>query len=139
MELRLTDNTQQNIAEKFQLTPESLAKLNFALSLSGTSHAVESLQTHCELSLEDAESLAVALHLLSKVNYTDSMLNKPKTVTSTENLSKNTLYIRNLPLTVTQEELSTAFDSYGAIREIRIQKDKITGEFSGYINQFSFF
>lgn len=78
MELRLTDNTQQGIAENFPLTPEALAKLNFALTLSGATHAVESLQTHCELSLHDAETLAVALHLLSKVNFTDTMINKPR-------------------------------------------------------------
>jgi len=131
--LRLTDNTQQSISEKLQLTPEDLAKLNFALGLCNTTHAVESLQAHCELSLEDAETLAVALHLLSKVNFTDSMINKPKSVPSSEILSRTTLYIRNLPLTVTQEELTSSFEHYGSVKEVRIQRDKISGEFSGSV------
>jgi len=132
MELRFTDNTQQAIAEHFRLSPEALAKVNFALTLAGTTHPVESLQTHCELSSDDAESLAIALHLLSKVNYSDPMINKPK-ITGVENLSKDTLYIRNLPLTITQEELSAAFDAFGSVKEIRTQKDKATGEFSGCV------
>jgi len=133
MELRLTDNTQQAIAENFPLSPEALAKLNFALSLSGTTHAVESLQTHCELSLEDAETLAVALHLLSKVNFSESMLSKPRKDSVPGQQSTNTLYIRNLPLNVTQEELSVAFENYGTVKEIRIQKEKSTGEFFGSV------
>jgi len=132
MELRLTDNTQQAITENFPLTPESLAKLNYALSLSGTTHAVESLATHCELSQEDAETLAVALHLLSKVQFTETMLNKPRNNT-TGPQSANTLYIRNLPLNVSQEELQVAFDTYGTVKEIRTQKEKSTGEFFGSI------
>jgi hypothetical protein len=133
-ELRFTDLTQQSLVENFKLDAESLAKLNFALNLSGTTHAVESLQTHCELSQEHAESLAVVLHLLSSVNYTDQMILKQKDApTSTENLSKTTVYIRNLPLTVTPEELSEGFEVFGAVREIRTQKDKISGEFSGYV------
>jgi RNA recognition motif-containing protein len=132
-ELRLTDNTQQAIADNFPLTPEALAKLNFALSLSGTTHAVESLQTHCELSVEDAETLAVALHLLSKVNFTDSMLNKPRRDASQGPQSATTLYIRNLPLNVTMEELQVAFENYGIVKEIRTQKEKLTGEFFGSV------
>jgi RNA recognition motif-containing protein len=132
-ELRLTDNTQQAIADNFPLTPEALAKLNFALSLSGTTHAVESLQTHCELSVEDAETLAVALHLLSKVNFTDTMLNKPRRDASQGPQSATTLYIRNLPLNVTMEELQVAFENYGIVKEIRTQKEKLTGEFFGSV------
>jgi len=131
-ELRLTDNTQQSIADNFPLTPEALAKLNFALSLSGTTHAVESLQTHCELSVEDAETLAVALHLLSKVNFSESMINKPRRDVQ-GNQSTNTLYIRNLPLNVTMEELQVAFENYGIVKEIRTQKEKLTGEFFGSV------
>lgn len=93
---------------------------------------MESLQTHCELSQEDAETLAVALHLLSSVSYTDQMLAKQKSAGASEGLSKTTLYVRNLPLTVTQEELSSSFEVYGAIKEIRTQKDKLSGEFAGY-------
>jgi RNA recognition motif-containing protein len=132
-ELRLTDNTQQSIADNFPLTPEALAKLNFALSLSGTTHAVESLQTHCELSVEDAETLAVALHLLTKVNFTESMLNKPRSSTLQGPQSATTLYIRNLPLNVTMEELQVAFENYGIVKEIRTQKEKLTGEFFGSV------
>jgi len=132
-ELRLTDNTQQAIGDNFPLTPEALAKLNFAMSLSGTTHAVESLQTHCELSVEEAETLAVALHLLSKVNFTDSMLNKPRRDASQGPQSATTLYIRNLPLNVTMEELQVAFENYGIVKEIRTQKEKLTGEFFGSV------
>jgi len=131
-ELRLTDNTQQAIADNFPLTPEALAKLNFALSLSGTTHAVESLQTHCELSVEDAETLAVALHLLSKVNFAESMINKPRREVQGSQ-STTTLYIRNLPLNVTMEELQVAFENYGIVKEIRTQKEKLTGEFFGSV------
>jgi len=131
-ELRLTDNTQQAIAENFPLTPEALAKLNFALSLTGTTHAVESLQTHCELSVEDAETLAVALHLLSKVNFTESMINKPRREIQGSQ-STTTLYIRNLPLNVTMDELQVAFENYGIVKEIRTQKEKLTGEFFGSV------
>jgi RNA recognition motif-containing protein len=132
MELRLTDNTQQAISENLPLSPEALAKLNYALSLSGATHAVESLQTHCELSTEDAETLAVALHLLSKVQFTDTMINKPRPNT-TGPQSANTLYIRNLPLNITPEELQQAFDHYGTVKEIRTQKEKTTGEFFGSV------
>jgi cold-inducible RNA-binding protein len=132
-ELRLTDNTQQAIADNFPLTPEALAKLNFAMSLSGTTHAVESLQTHCELSVEEAETLAVALHLLSKVNFTYQMLNKPRRDASQGPQSATTLYIRNLPLNVTMEELQVAFENYGIVKEIRTQKEKLTGEFFGSV------
>jgi RNA recognition motif-containing protein len=132
-ELRLTDNTQQAIGDNFPLTPEALAKLNFAMSLSGTTHAVESLQTHCELSVEEAETLAVALHLLSKVNFSDSMLNKPRRDAGQGPQSATTLYIRNLPLNVTMEELQVAFENYGIVKEIRTQKEKLTGEFFGSV------
>jgi RNA recognition motif-containing protein len=132
MELRLTDNTQQAISENLSLSPEALAKLNYALSLSGATHAVETLQTHCELSTEDAETLAVALHLLSKVQFTDTMINKPRQNT-TGPQSANTLYIRNLPLNISPEELQQAFDHYGTVKEIRTQKEKTTGEFFGSV------
>jgi len=131
-ELRLTDNTQQGIADNFPLTPEALAKLNFALSLSGNTHSVESLQSHCELSVEEAETLAVALHLLSKVNFTESMINKPRREAAGSQ-SATTLYIRNLPLNVTMEELQVAFENYGIVKEIRTQKEKLTGEFFGSV------
>jgi RNA recognition motif-containing protein len=132
-ELRLTDNTQIAISDNFPLTPEALAKLNFALSLTGTTHAVESLQTHCELSVEDAETLAVALHLLSKVNFTESMINKPRRDVAQGSQSTTTLYIRNLPLNVTMDELQVAFENYGIVKEIRTQKEKLTGEFFGSV------
>jgi RNA recognition motif-containing protein len=114
------------------LTPEALAKLNFALSLTGTTHAVESLQTHCELSVEEAETLAIALHLLSKVNFTESMINKPRREIQGSQ-STTTLYIRNLPLNVTMDELQVAFENYGIVKEIRTQKEKLTGEFFGSV------
>lgn len=47
-------------------------------------------------------------------------------------LSTTTLYIRNLPLNVTMEELQVAFETYGVVKGIRIQKEKTTGEFFGY-------
>jgi len=94
---------------------------------------VESLQTHCELSVEDAETLAVALHLLSKVNFTESMINKPRRDVAQGSQSTTTLYIRNLPLNVTMDELQVAFENYGIVKEIRTQKEKITGEFFGSV------
>jgi hypothetical protein len=131
-ELRFTDNTQQFITENFKLAPDQLAKVNFAMNLSGTTHAVETLQSHCELSVDDAETLALALQLLSTVKFNDSMIVKPKSVTSADNLTKSTLYVRNLPLTVSLEELSSTFEAFGQVKDTRLQKDKGTGEFTGY-------
>jgi len=130
----LTDTTQQTLKDSLNLSAEALAKLNFALSLSGpTTHAIEQLQTHCELSLGDAETLAIALHLLSKVNYADSMITRPKKEGPNTVQSQNTLYIRNLPLNVTQDELQVAFENYGAVKEIRMQKEKNNGDFFGTV------
>jgi len=131
VELRLTDNTQQSLLDNLLLMPEELAKLNFAMSLVGSTHSVESLQTHCELNHEQAELLAVALQLLDKTQFPENIITKPKISVGPQ--SATTLYIRNLPLTVTPEELSAAFENYGNVKEIRMQKEKSNGEFFGSV------
>jgi RNA recognition motif-containing protein len=131
VELRLTDNTQQALLDNFLLSPEELAKINFAMSLLGSTHSVESLQTHCELTHEQAETLAVALQLLDKTLFPENVITKPKQTGGPQ--STTTLYIRNLPLTVTQEELLAAFENYGNVKEIRMQKEKSNGEFFGSV------
>jgi len=48
-------------------------------------------------------------------------------------VSENTIYIRNLPLTVTDTELLTVFEAFGSIKEIRVNSDKKTGRFFGAV------
>jgi len=135
MTLKLTDATLQIIEHAFRLSPEALAKLNFAMSLTGSTHAVEALQTHCELGVDDAETLALALYLMSKIDYPETMISKSKKEKPVNpgQLSSTTLYIRNLPMNVTLEELTVAFENFGNIKEIRMQNDRITGDFYGTV------
>jgi RNA recognition motif-containing protein len=101
------------------------------MSLLGSTHSVESLQTHCELTHDHAETLAVALQLLDKTQFPENVITKPKNSGGPQ--SATTLYIRNLPLTVTHEELQAAFENYGNVKEIRMQKEKSNGEFFGSV------
>eukprot|EP01126_Amoeba_proteus_P059065 TRINITY_DN768_c0_g1_i1.p1 TRINITY_DN768_c0_g1~~TRINITY_DN768_c0_g1_i1.p1 ORF type:complete len:376 (-),score=71.77 TRINITY_DN768_c0_g1_i1:258-1271(-) len=48
-----------------------------------------------------------------------------------EVLSENTLYVRNLPATLSTEEIKTTFSKYGPIEEVRLQTNKETGQFFG--------
>jgi len=45
--------------------------------------------------------------------------------------SESTLYARNFPTSVTEPEVFAKFSEFGAIKEIRMQKDKESQEFSG--------
>jgi RNA recognition motif-containing protein len=47
--------------------------------------------------------------------------------------SDTTLYVRNMPVTVTESDLVGLFQMYGPIKEIRMQGDKETGQFFGSI------
>jgi RNA recognition motif-containing protein len=47
--------------------------------------------------------------------------------------SDNTLYIRNLPLNVTETDLTNAFEPFGSIKDIRVNNDKKTGRFFGAV------
>jgi RNA recognition motif-containing protein len=61
------------------------------------------------------------------------MINKPRRDVAQGSQSTTTLYIRNLPLNVTMDELQVAFENYGIVKEIRTQKEKMTGEFFGSV------
>ncbi len=47
-------------------------------------------------------------------------------------MSQNKIYVGNMPFTVTETELETAFASYGDIDNINLIKDRNTGHSRGF-------
>jgi RNA recognition motif-containing protein len=43
-----------------------------------------------------------------------------------------TIFVANLPLTVTESELHDCFAQYGNVADVRIAQDRITGNFRGF-------
>jgi hypothetical protein len=47
--------------------------------------------------------------------------------------SQTTLFVRNLPNTITEQEVLSVFQQYGVVKEARFQKNKETQQFSGSV------
>jgi len=109
------------------------------------------------LSYEDANNLSLAIRIFSSLPISNSLLNLqpklpayspqsfnphfslsypfpgvPMPVPVPDGISTTTLYVRNLPLSVPEDEIRSVFENYGNVRDIRFQKDQ-EGNFRGHV------
>lgn len=130
--------------------------LNLALQLANSQENLEdidSLSLRYELSMENAVKLSLAARLL-KDTVPDSMVESmtqpgyPSTLLTSDpsvpsyaaadsgsTPVSSTLYVRNIPVTTTEHEIVAVFQNFGPIKEVRMQRDKQTGQFFGYVFQ----
>lgn len=47
-------------------------------------------------------------------------------------MSQNKIYVGNIPFTVTEDELRTAFSAYGPVEDIKLVIDRQTGRSRGF-------
>lgn len=111
--------------------------LNFGTSLLNAPPHAASLARDFELTSNDANTLELALRLLSEVP-----LNLPtfheRPPFNPEEQSDTTLYVRNLPHSATQHDIQSLFQAYGQVKEVRMQI-RDDGSFFGYKTFVSFF
>lgn len=115
--------------------------LNLALQLSQQPYEsitdIEVLCAKYDLSVEDATKLSLAARLL-KDQIPLQMLDLPTSVAlpaepNPEETTSSTLFIRNIPVNTTEAEVYGVFSHFGEIKDIRMQRDKQTGSFTGFV------
>eukprot|EP01126_Amoeba_proteus_P029383 TRINITY_DN2898_c0_g1_i11.p1 TRINITY_DN2898_c0_g1~~TRINITY_DN2898_c0_g1_i11.p1 ORF type:complete len:158 (-),score=23.97 TRINITY_DN2898_c0_g1_i11:924-1397(-) len=132
---KLNSQTKRKVQKIFQLSDTPTFLLNFAITLgqTGESLQAEQLASKYGLSLEHATKLSLATRLLQGIIPATCL--EPSVP---EEISPSTIYVRNLPLVVTESEVLGVFQNFGPIKEVRMQHDKETGQFFGFV-QFFFF
>eukprot|EP01126_Amoeba_proteus_P057222 TRINITY_DN726_c0_g2_i1.p1 TRINITY_DN726_c0_g2~~TRINITY_DN726_c0_g2_i1.p1 ORF type:complete len:279 (-),score=46.91 TRINITY_DN726_c0_g2_i1:171-1007(-) len=127
LDYHINAETQKKLQSIFQFTDSSSFLLRLCIQLGNTpSCTPDELAVKYELSVENAIKLSLAARLLHG-SIPETWLEK----SVPEEQSQTTLYVRNLPSTTTEHEIIGVFQSFGSIREVRMQRDKETGQFYG--------
>eukprot|EP01127_Copromyxa_protea_P004452 TRINITY_DN14313_c0_g1_i1.p1 TRINITY_DN14313_c0_g1~~TRINITY_DN14313_c0_g1_i1.p1 ORF type:complete len:335 (-),score=94.19 TRINITY_DN14313_c0_g1_i1:62-1066(-) len=139
-DLKFNMQTRRRIQGIFQVNDTVVFLLNLALQLANSQENLEdidSLSVKYELSVENAVKLSLAARLL-KDEIPENMLDRPVTSTPPseaggDGIASNTLYVRNIPTTTPEHEIVSVFQNFGTIKEVRVQRDKQTGQFYGSV------
>lgn len=143
VDLRFAMQTRRRIQGIFQVNDTVVFLLNLALQLANTPNEnlddIDNLSLKYELSVENAVKLSLAAKLLQGI-VPEEMLEREDTSAPYAGTSEQTteggctLRVRNLPLTTMEHDIVAVFQSFGTLREVRMQRDKTTGQFFGYVD-----
>jgi RNA recognition motif-containing protein len=143
-DLKFTMQIRRRIQGIFQVNDTVVFLLNLALQLANSQDDLEdidALSMKYELSVENAVKLSLAARLL-KDTIPESLLDRPGAAPPVPEVpsetSSSTLYVRNIPAHTPEHEIVGVFQNFGTIKEVRMQRDKQTGQFFGYVVLFLF-